>query len=143
MSEELRCIGCGSILQDQDPKKSGYLPTSALKKALTSDDNEVYCQRCFRLRHYNEIMPVKENNDDFLALLNSISQKKALVVNVVDLFDFSNSLISSIKRFIGGNEYILVGNKVDLFPKNSKESKIKDWMRQEANRNGLKPEKIF
>ena len=43
MSEELRCIGCGSILQDQDPKKSGYLPTSALKKALTSDDNEVYC----------------------------------------------------------------------------------------------------
>ena len=143
MSEELRCIGCGSILQDQDPKKSGYLPTSALKKALTSDDNEVYCQRCFRLRHYNEIMPVEENNDDFLALLNSISQKKALVVNVVDLFDFSNSLISSIKRFIGGNEYILVGNKVDLFPKNSKESKIKDWMRQEANRNGLKPEKIF
>ena len=143
MSEELRCIGCGSILQDQDPKKSGYLPTSALKKALTSDDNEVYCQRCFRLRHYNEIMPVEENNDDFLALLNSISQKKALVVNVVDLFDFSNSLISSIKRFIGGNEYILVVNKVDLFPKNSKESKIKDWMRQEANRNGLKPEKIF
>lgn len=66
-----------------------------------------------------------------------------MVVNVVDLFDFSNSLISSIKRFIGGNEYILVGNKVDLFPKNSKESKIKDWMRQEANRNGLKPEKIF
>lgn len=143
MSEELRCIGCGSILQDQDPKKSGYLPSSALKKALENDDNEVYCQRCFRLRHYNEIMPVEENNDDFLALLNSISQKKALVVNVVDLFDFSNSLISSIKRFIGGNEYILVGNKVDLFPKNSKESKIKDWMRQEANRNGLKPEKIF
>lgn len=57
-------------------KKSGYLPSSALKKALESDDNEVYCQRCFRLRHYNEIMPVEENNDDFLALLNSISQKR-------------------------------------------------------------------
>ena len=94
MSEELRCIGCGSILQDQDPKKSGYLPSSALKKALESDDNEVYCQRCFRLRHYNEIMPVEEINDDFLAVLNSISQKKALVVSVVDVFDFGNSLIS-------------------------------------------------
>lgn len=70
-------------------------------------------------------MPVEENNDDFLALLNSISQKKALVVNVVDLFDFSNSLISSIKRFIGGNEYILVGNKVDLFPKILKNPKLK------------------
>lgn len=30
MSEELRCIGCGSILQDQDPKKSGYLPSLSL-----------------------------------------------------------------------------------------------------------------
>ena len=39
MSEELRCIGCGSILQDQDPKKSGYLTSSALKKELESDDN--------------------------------------------------------------------------------------------------------
>lgn len=141
--EELRCIGCGSVLQDQDPKKSGYLPASALKKAMEEEMQEVYCQRCFRLRHYNEIMPVEENNDDFLALLNSISEKKALVVNVVDLFDFSNSLITSLKRFIGNNEYILVGNKVDLFPKNTKESKVKDWMRQEANRNGLRPEKIF
>lgn len=141
--EEIRCIGCGSILQDQDAKKSGYLPASALNKALNGEVEDVYCQRCFKLRHYNQIMPVEENNDDFLALLNSIADKKALVVNVVDLFDFSNSLISSLKRFIGGNEYILVGNKVDLFPKNSKESKIKDWMRQEANRNGLKPEKIF
>lgn len=143
MDEELICIGCGTKLQSTDPKKAGYLPASALKKAQQQEDTAVYCQRCFRLRHYNEITPVSLNNDDFLALLNSLASKKALVVNVVDLFDFSNSLLSSLKRFIGHNHFILVGNKFDLFPLNSKQSKIKDWMRQEANRSGLYPEQIF
>lgn len=143
MSEEIRCIGCGAVLQSTDPKKSGYLPQSALSKVESGEREEVYCQRCFRLRHYNEIMPVELDNSEFLALLNSLSTKKALIVNVVDLFDFSNSLISSLKRFVGSNDFILVGNKIDLFPKNSKESKIKDWMRQEANRMGLYPKDIF
>ena len=143
MDEEIICIGCGAVLQSDDPKKAGYLPKSALDKARNEENAEVYCQRCFRLRHYNEIMPVDLNNDDFLALLNSLSEKKALVVNVVDLFDFSNSLLSSLKRFVGGNDFILVGNKFDLFPKNSRQSKIKDWMRQEANRMGLYPKEIF
>lgn len=142
MDEDIICIGCGAKLQADDPKKAGYLPASALKKAAAAD-NDVYCQRCFRLRHYNEIMPVSLNNDDFLALLNSLASKKALIVNVVDLFDFSNSLLSSLKRFVGDNDFILVGNKFDLFPLNSRKTRIKDWMRQEANRMGLHPKKIF
>ena len=143
MDNEIICIGCGATLQAEDPQKAGYLPKSALKKATENEENGVYCQRCFRLRHYNEIMPVELNNDDFLALLNSLSEKKALIVNVVDLFDFSNSLLASLKRFVGNNDFILDGNKFDLFPLNSKKSKIKDWMRQEANRMGLFPKEIF
>ncbi|RVU70000.1 MULTISPECIES: ribosome biogenesis GTPase YqeH [Lactobacillus] len=143
MDDEIICIGCGAKLQSDDPKAAGYLPASALAKAESEENTDVYCQRCFRLRHYNEIMPVDLNNDDFLALLNTLASKKALIVNVVDLFDFSNSLLSSLKRFVGDNEFILVGNKFDLFPKNSRQSKIKDWMRQEANRMGLHPKKIF
>ncbi|KRL90999.1 ribosome biogenesis GTPase YqeH [Lactobacillus kalixensis] len=143
MDDEIICIGCGAKLQSDDPKQAGYLPASALKKAQETEDTDVYCQRCFRLRHYNEIMPVDLNNDDFLALLNSLAEKKALVVNVVDLFDFSNSLLSSLKRFVGDNDFILVGNKFDLFPLNTCQSKIKDWMRQEANRMGLHPKEIF
>ncbi len=143
MDEDIICIGCGAVLQSDDPQKAGYLPKSALEKAKNEENTDVYCQRCFKLRHYNEIMPVDLNNDDFLALLNSLAEKKALIVNVVDLFDFSNSLLSSLKRFVGNNDFILVGNKFDLFPKNSKQSKIKDWMRQEANRMGLYPKDIF
>ena len=30
--EELRCIGCGAIIQTTDPDGLGYTPNSALKK---------------------------------------------------------------------------------------------------------------
>lgn len=145
MDDQIICIGCGAILQSSDAHEAGYLPASRLKQARENqgESNDIYCQRCFRLRHYNEIMPVNADNDDFIALLNSLANKKALIVNVVDLFDFTNSLLSSIKRFIGKNDFILVGNKFDLFPLNLRQSKIKDWMRQEANRMGLFPKEIF
>ena len=48
--EEIRCIGCGSILQDKDSKLSGYMPHSAFNKMIQEPDTSVYCQRCFRLR---------------------------------------------------------------------------------------------
>ncbi|RMC39140.1 ribosome biogenesis GTPase YqeH [Lactobacillus sp. ESL0236] len=143
MDDKIICIGCGAVLQSDEINEAGYLPAKRLKDAIDTEDNDIYCQRCFRLRHYNEIMPVAIDNDDFLALLNSLAEKKSLIVNVVDLFDFTNSLLSSLTRFIGDNDFILVGNKFDLFPKNSRQSKIKDWMRQEANRVGLFPKKIF
>jgi len=85
MDDELICIGCGAKLQSTDPEEAGFLPAQRLKKAIENqdEDNDTYCQRCFRLRHYNEIMPVNADNDDFLALLNSLAEKKALIVNVV------------------------------------------------------------
>lgn len=133
--ENERCIGCGAILQSTDPDKAGYTP----KSVKASDDKQVYCQRCFRLRHYNEITDVEYTDDDFLNFLNQLSQKQALIVNVIDIFDFSGSLIPGLQRFAGDNPILMVGNKVDLLPKSIKRSKIKDWMRQSANKAGIKP----
>ena len=62
------------------------LPRSALEKGL--ETGEVYCQRCFRLRHYNEITDVQLTDDDFLKLLHEVGDSDALVVNVIDIFDF-------------------------------------------------------
>ena len=54
--EELLCIGCGATIQTEDKDKLGYTPQSALEKGL--ETGELYCQRCYRLRHYNEISDV-------------------------------------------------------------------------------------
>ncbi|MEG2254116.1 MAG: ribosome biogenesis GTPase YqeH, partial [Vagococcus sp.] len=115
MTEEIRCIGCGTVIQTTDKEKMGYTPNSALEKGLESGD--VYCQRCFRLRHYNDIQDVAMTDKEFLALLNSIGQTDALIVNVVDIFDFNGSLIPGLHRFVGDNPVLLVGNKVDILPK--------------------------
>ncbi len=45
---DLHCIGCGALLQTEDPNKPGYTPASVLKRALEDGDDNIYCQRCFQ-----------------------------------------------------------------------------------------------
>ncbi|MGO3732746.1 MAG: ribosome biogenesis GTPase YqeH [Vagococcus sp.] len=137
MTEEIRCIGCGSEIQTEHKEGIGYTPKSALEKGLES--GEVYCQRCFRLRHYNDIQDVEITDGEFLALLNGIGQADALIVNVVDIFDFNGSLIPGLHRFVGDNPVLLVGNKVDILPKSLKRGKLTQWMRERAHEAGLRP----
>lgn len=137
MTETIHCIGCGAQIQTEAPEEIGYTPKAALEKGLEKE--EVYCQRCFRLRHYNEIQDVSLTDDDFLKLLNELGQKDALIVNVVDIFDFNGSLIPGLHRFIGDNPLLLVGNKVDILPKSLKKSKMIQWMRERAHEAGLRP----
>ena len=137
IDEGLRCIGCGALIQIDNKNEIGYTPMSALLKSFEND--EVFCQRCFRLRHYNEIQPVNLTDDDFRRLLEQIADTNSLVVYVMDVFDFSGSLIPGLHRFVGNNDVLLVGNKVDVLPRSLKRTKIKDWMRQQANIAGLRP----
>lgn len=134
---EIHCIGCGALVQTENPQEVGYTPKSALEKGLES--GEVYCQRCFRLRHYNEIQDVNLTDDDFLRLLNELGKKEALIVNVVDIFDFDGSLIPGLHRFVGDNPLIMVGNKVDILPKSLKRPKLTQWMKERAHEAGLRP----
>jgi len=123
--EEILCIGLG------------FTPQSALEKGL--ETGEVYCQRCFRLRHYNEITDVQLTDDDFLKLLHEVGDSDALVVNVIDIFDFNGSVIPGLPRFVSGNDVLLVGNKKDILPKSVKPGKISQWLMERAHEEGLRP----
>ncbi|MFC4653065.1 ribosome biogenesis GTPase YqeH [Lactococcus nasutitermitis] len=138
VNEELRCIGCGALIQSEDKNGLGYLPASALQKKLENDD-ELYCQRCFRLRHYNEIVPTSLTDDDFLKLLQEIGEQDALIVNVVDIFDFNGSLIPSLHRLTGNNDVLLVANKKDILPHSLKVGKLTAWLKEQAKAQGLHP----
>lgn len=61
--------------------------------------------------------------------MNGLGTEDALIVNVVDIFDFNGSLIPGLHRFIGDNPVLLVGNKVDILPKSLK-PKMVQWMRE-------------
>ncbi|MDR3156657.1 MAG: ribosome biogenesis GTPase YqeH [Lactobacillales bacterium] len=140
-SEELHCIGCGSLIQTSFIDKQGYTSSAILKKNL--ETGEVYCRRCFRLRHYNEIQNISLTDDDFLLLLNEIGMKKALIVNVVDIFDFNGSLIPGLHRFVGKNPVLLVGNKVDVLPRSLRGSRVIQWMSQRVHEAGLRPMEVI
>ncbi|PWW26501.1 hypothetical protein DFO73_11072 [Cytobacillus oceanisediminis] len=138
MSEEqFICIGCGVKIQTEEPEEIGYAPQSALQKEA------IICQRCFKLKHYNEVQDVSLTDDDFLKILNEIGQSDALIVKIVDIFDFNGSWLPGLHRFVGNNKILLVGNKVDLLPKSVKTNKLINWMKQESKQLGLKPEEVF
>ena len=131
------CMGCGVKVQTESPKNIGYAPASALEKEM------IICQRCFRLKHYNEVQDVNLTDDDFLKILNGIGKTDALIVMIVDIFDFNGSWLPGLHRFVGHNKILLVGNKVDLLPKSVKQNKLINWMKQQAKELGLRPEEVF
>ncbi|PHA00954.1 ribosome biogenesis GTPase YqeH [Bacillus pseudomycoides] len=137
MTETFKCIGCGVAIQTENKNEVGYAPASSLEK------EHIICQRCFRLKHYNEIQDVSLTDDDFLRILNGIGQSDALVVKIVDIFDFNGSWLPGLHRFVGNNKVLLVGNKADLIPKSVKPEKLIHWMRYSAKQLGLKPEDVF
>ncbi|WP_428909197.1 ribosome biogenesis GTPase YqeH [Niallia sp. Krafla_26] len=137
MSEQYSCFGCGVHIQTENPNDLGYAPVSALQK------EEIICQRCFRLKHYNEVQDVSLTDDDFLRILNGIGKSDALIVKIVDIFDFNGSWLPGLHRFTGNNKVILIGNKVDLLPKSVKPNKLINWMKHEAKQLGLRPVDVF
>ncbi|EPD54360.1 ribosome biogenesis GTPase YqeH [Paenisporosarcina sp. HGH0030] len=127
------CIGCGTQIQTVDLKEPGYAPQSSLEKEV------IICQRCFRLKNYNELQPVSLTDDDFLRILNSLGNEQGLIVKIVDIFDFNGSWLPGLHRFVGNNPILLVANKVDLLPKSVKKHRVIQWLQQEAKKLGLKP----
>ncbi|RHW38616.1 ribosome biogenesis GTPase YqeH [Lysinibacillus yapensis] len=133
MSEMPNCIGCGATIQTENPKEVGYAPPASLEK------DTVICQRCFRLKNYNEIQPVSLTDDDFLKILNGLGEQQGLIVKIVDIFDFNGSWLPGLHRFVGKNPVLLVANKVDLLPKSVKPKKVINWLKREARSLGLQP----
>ncbi|MBO2534884.1 ribosome biogenesis GTPase YqeH [Rummeliibacillus suwonensis] len=133
MNEMPHCIGCGTQIQTEDKNAPGYAPVSTLEK------EDIICQRCFRLKNYNELQPVSLTDDDFLRILNGLGKHEGLIVKIVDIFDFNGSWLPGLHRFVGNNQVLLIANKADLLPKSVKKQKVIHWLKREAKALGLKP----
>lgn len=137
--EEIRCIGCGSILQSEDQGKPGFVPRAKLE----TPNGEVICRRCFRLKNYNEVTPLHITSDHYREIISEIGNDDALVVKIIDIFDIEGSMIPQIAKLTNFNDMILVANKVDLLPKSVKEGKLKHHLRKIAADHNLKPKEIL
>ena len=84
-----KCIGCGI----------------ATEKEL--------CERCFKIKNYNDYKVVVKDNHDFIPILEQINKTNDLVLLVVDLFNIKD--LSEITKYIH-NDILLVLTKRDLLP---------------------------
>ena len=129
------CMGCGADIQTVDKNATGYVPKRVLDEH--DDKDPLYCQRCFRIKHYMDVSTNNLTNDDYLKVISQIGDKNGLVVLTVDIFDFSGSFVPQIKRLTGAKDVIIVGNKVDLLPKSTNKDKILNWLKNMCADEGL------
>ncbi len=72
------------------------------------------CERCFRIRNYNDYKKVNDTNEDYIPILKKINKTNDLVVLVVDLFNVND--MSIFNEYLK-NDILLVLTKRDLLPK--------------------------
>ena len=110
-----KCIGCGITLQDESVDLPGYVKDLSFK----------YCQRCFRNINYSETKDsdLSLTNED---IVNEINKLSDLTFFVVDLFNITDDVIA-LYNAITTDKYLVV-SKMDVIPKDIKETKIKELL---------------
>ncbi len=135
-SSKMVCYGCGTSLQATNPAQSGFVSSAERleEKARHRQYDHLLCARCQELSHGKMIPGVEDfaqkmvGLGDELELLtpqqlrdelgSRVKRSRSLIVLLVDLLDFSGTMLSnSIRDLIGGNPIIAVGTKMDLLPK--------------------------
>lgn len=112
-----KCEGCGVNLQNTDSKNLGYV----------KDLNKSLCERCFRIRNYNEYSIVSKSNNDYINILKNIGISNDLVILVVDLFNTNNRLDEIFKYL--NNNVLLVLTKRDILPKSIYDNKLIEYFK--------------
>ena len=113
-----KCLGCGAILQNKNPDTEGYV----------SDLSKELCERCFKIRNYNEYKYIDKNNEYYLEIIRKIDKTKDLVLLVTDFLN-----IDLIKEIKIKNPIILVLSKRDLIPRNLDENKLLNNIKTNLN----------
>lgn len=113
-----KCIGCGAVLQNEDKNKEGYV------KDLTKN----LCERCFRIRHYNDYKFIDKDNEYYLNIIKQIEKTNDLVILVTDFLNTESLNELKIK-----NPVLLVLAKRDLIPRNLDENKLLNKIKTNLN----------
>jgi ribosome biogenesis GTPase YqeH len=129
-----RCFGCGAVLQDTNPKEPGYVP----KDKFESSQDDLLCERCFKLRHYSSFSASPYFNNDYVTILKKAKEEKALAVYVLNAFALQGSFLKGLGRFLP-EKVLVVINKSDLLPKNTNWEYLKAYVNKCLEEEGIKP----
>ena len=112
-----KCLGCGKTLQNTDKNKDGYVPNL--------DKEVIYCQRCFRLKHYGESKKLKTPKTDS-EIINYVNKHAKEVFFITDFININENVIKLYKKI--NVKKSLIVNKSDIIPKNISLEQIKKYI---------------
>ena len=112
-----KCLGCGKSLQSTDKNKDGYVPNL--------DKEVIYCQRCFRLKHYGESKKLKTPKTDS-EIINYVNKHAKEIFFITDFININENVIKLYKKI--NVKKSLIVNKSDIIPKNISLEQIKKYI---------------
>jgi len=108
---------------------------------------KVICKRCHGLQNSGKVDASLRpgwtdepllSQEKFRTLLQPIREKPAVIIALVDLFDFSGSVLPELDSIAGDNPVILAANKADLLPSSMGPTRVESWVRRELEYLGVK-----
>lgn len=106
----------------------------------------VICKRCHGLQNFGKVDDAlrpgwtKEpllSQQKFRDLLRPIRDKPAVIIALVDLFDFSGSVLPELDIIAGDNPVIIAANKADLLSSKMGPQRVESWVRRELEYLGI------
>lgn len=127
------CIGCGVNLQNKNEKLEGYTPKEI------KENEDIYCQRCFQLKHYGKYTLNKLTREDYKREVNELLDKVDIAIAVFDIIHFEGSFDDEILDVLREKECIVVVNKLDLIPTDKHPSEVANWVKNRLAEEGIAP----
>lgn len=136
-----------------DPRETGKgVDVNAMAEELGLDiveltkEKTIICKRCHGLQNFGDAPEMLRpgwtdepslSQEKFRNLLLPLQQKPAVIVALVDLFDFSGSILPELDEIAGENPVIIAANKADLLPSNMGQTRAENWVRRELEHLGV------
>lgn len=131
-----RCYSCGSVLQIDDPVEPGFIKSEKLLHTPVS--RVVYCDKCYDEANFSFSRDEPTIEHDYLELINQCAKDNALIIYVIDLFNFEASFNKDVIDILKDNRVIVIGNKLDLLPENTDKRHLKLYVGQYLREIGLR-----
>lgn len=144
------------LIQTGGAKEEDKVTTQADVEALAEEmgldlvklaQEKTICKRCHGLQNFGKVDKAlrpgwtKEpllSQENFRSLLAPLKDKPAVIIALVDLFDFAGSVLPELDAIAGENPVILAANKADLLPSNMGKHRVQNWVRRELEYLGVK-----
>lgn len=138
----MRCYCCGAVLQSKKKSDSGFIE-KALLESEDAENRVLYCHNCYeKMKAINTGMLESDTDDEILKILNDAVATDALLIWVVDLFQFNGTLNPEVVKKAKKLNTVVLGTKFDLFPKRVKQEQMIQFLSDRFNEVGINPVSI-